>query len=314
MRKIKYFICFMLVLSLIFAGCAKKGLVDATEITNSASEINDLSLRATMLYYLDDNDYIIPVESRIPWVEGIGKSALSFLVAGGDDEIKLNALGLYPPVPEGVTFDLDIDDGVATVNIMLNGHKIDKKKMKLMIKCISNTLICFESVDKVVIQIDGKQVSATTGIDSEYVKTMANVEPQGSEENMIPEQYANLYFISSSGEFLVPVKRLIGEISPEIIIEELLLPNTDTTLSSSLPPTVEVLSVVVDGYVATVDLSSEFEQLADDPKQERLAMTAIRKTLTEIDGIDAVLISVEGEVYESVVTTMAEGSFYNILD
>lgn len=113
---------------------------------------------------------------------------------------------------------------------------------------------------------------------------------------------------------MVPVERLIGEISPEIIIEELLLPNTDTTLSSSLPPTVEVLSVVLDGYVVTVDLSSEFEQLADDPKQERLTMTAIRNTLTDIDGIDAVLISVEGEVYESVITTMAKGSFYNILD
>ncbi len=66
--------------------------------------------------------------------------------------------------------------------------------------------------------------------------------------------------------------------------------------------------------MVTVNFSKEFNQLADDPEQQMLTLTALNNSLCAIEGIANVQILVEGKEYEGAVATMAQDRFYNILD
>ena len=250
----------LLLLSCFMVSCRKAELTEAVDLTNSALE-SQYNMRETMLYYLDENDYILPVQTDIPWEDGIGKAALKLLVGGSEMDIKLSSMGLFPPVPEGVTFDLDIQDHIATVDIQTNGNEMPTgMRQKKMIACICNTLLCFESVNSVQILIDGVEYDAAANQESlEYTETVTNIEPIGSDENNTVE-YANLYFISATGDFLVPVKRMVGVLTPVNVVNQLMTPSAGTTLSSPLPPTVDVLSITVDGTTVIVDLSKNLNK------------------------------------------------------
>jgi len=297
---------------MIFAGCGKNDLQEAMEISEQVSQYN---MRPTMLYYMDENDYILPVQAEIPWEDGIGKAALNMLVAGSEKDIKLSSLGLFPPVPAGITFDLDIQDHIATVDIQTNGNELPSGvKQKKMIACICNTLLCFESVSSVRVRINGVDYDPTVSQESaEYTETVTNIEPIGSDESELVE-YANLYFISATGDFLVPVRRMVGVLTPVNVVNQLLSPNAGTTLSSPLPPTVDVLSVTVDGTTVIIDLSKEFEQITEDAAHEKLVLAAFNNSLCNLDTVEQVKFLIDGKEYNPVVATMAESSFYNILD
>ena len=302
----------LLVLAFIMTGCRKNVLQEAVEISEPVSQYN---MRQTMLYFLDENDYILPVQAELPWEDGIGKAALNMLIDNDEKDVKLSSMGLFPPVPSGVTFDLDIQDHIATVDIQTNGSELPKGiKQKKMLACICNTLLCFESVNSVRVRIDGVDYDTVTNQESgEYTETVTNIEPIGSDESETVE-YANLYFISATGDFLVPVKRMVGVLTPVNIVNQLLTPSIGTTLSSPLPPTVDVLSVTVDGSTVVIDLSKEFEQVAEDATQEKLVLAAFNNSLCSLATVEQVKLLINGKEYNPVVETMAGNSFYNILD
>jgi hypothetical protein len=80
---------------------------------------------SVVLYYQDESGYVVPVMRQIPFTAGIAKAALAKLVASDEDQQALAARGVSAPLPEGSTFDLDIADGIATVDVQLNGAKLE---------------------------------------------------------------------------------------------------------------------------------------------------------------------------------------------
>ncbi len=305
----------ILALSMLFTGCGKKA---GEETVNVPVILEDETMRDTILYYSDDNGYSVPVMRKIPWEEGIGKAALKNLVAGTDEDIKLNTMGIKPPVPKDVTFDLDIKDGVAKVDIQLNGAQLKSKRAeRAMLACVVNTLMEFPTVEEVKVTIDGKEIEVMSNgmeIAPVYLELFSNVEPIGAPSDE-PERFARLYFISASNELLVPTARLIGEeVTAAQVMEALQAPESDVTLQSPIPPLVEVLGVEVMEGKAIVNLSAEFLSISDIPNSERLSVEAITKSLTALDGVESVEIRVEGKLYEPSLQIMAEDSFYNVYE
>jgi len=318
-RSIAVILGIILVIGLL-AGCSKKAPGDiGNEVQQDVTAISDnTDLRPTLLYYADHNGYSVPVLRNIPWEEGIGKAALLKLKAGGEDDLKLAALGLVPPVPQDVSFDLDIEGGLATVDILLNGAELEGEyQEEIMLACIVNTLMEFPTVDRVQVYIDGLKVDAMEGgarVLEVYSKLVDNTEPEGIEESN-PERFARLFFISASGAFLVPVRRLLGdELSAAGLVEELRTPSSSTDLVSVIPPNVDVLNVDVRDGIATVNMSSELTELGTMPERERMLVTALTNTLLGLDSVDEVAIMVEGREYEPSVQASTSQSFYNILD
>jgi spore germination protein GerM len=82
-----------------------------------------------------------------------------------------------------------------------------------------------------------------------------------------------------------------------------------------LPEVVEILDIKMVENQAMVNLSSDFNSLADISDAERLAITAIHNSLTSLEGIDSIQILVEGKLYEGAVEVLGESrGFYNILN
>ena len=305
----------ILALSMLFTGCGKKA---DNEAVNVPVVLEDETMRDTILYYADDNGYSVPVMRSIPWEEGIGKAALRHLVAGTEADIKLNAMGIKPPIPEGVTFDLDIQSGVAKVDIKLNGAELKSKRAeRAMLASVVNTLMEFPTVEEVKVTIDGKDIEVMSNgleIAPVYLELFSNVEPMGAPSDE-PERFARLYFISASNSLLVPTTRLLGDdVTVGQVMEALQAPEEGVTLQSPIPPMVEVLGVEVMEGKAIVNLSSEFLSVGDVPNSERLSVAAITKTLTALEGVESVEIHVEGKLYEPSLQIMAEDSFYNVYE
>lgn len=313
------FAAIIVVITLILSlavGCGKK---EDTEVANDPQmQMPELNMRDTIIYYSDANGYVIPVMKRIEWVEGIGKAALNELVAGAEEDIKLASYGLSAPVPFGTEFDLDIADGLATIDILLSAELENLDAERSMISCIVNTLMEFPTVDRVEVLINSNRVFLLENgaeIKEVYETKLYNLEPQGVDDQF-DESFAKLYFISSSGKFLVPTSRMMGEgYTPMQMLEALQEPVLDSGLQSVLPELVEILDIKMVENQAMVNLSNDFNSLADIPDAERLAITAIHNVLTSLEGIESIQILVEGKLYEGAVEVLGGSrGFYNILD
>jgi spore germination protein GerM len=131
----------------------------------------------------------------------------------------------------------------------------------------------------------------------------------------VPEAAAAVYFLleevdpENTGPFLVPVYReVMGD--PALGVAELLVagPTADEAngtpaMTSAIPEGTTVLGVTVDGGVATVDLSGEFDDGGGSAGMfARLAQVVY--TMTRLDDVDSVSFSIEGE---PVTTFSSEG-------
>lgn len=84
----------------------------------------------------------------------------------------------------------------------------------------------------------------------------------------------------------------------EAAMKELALGPRDPALLPGLPPGTRILAASVDGKVATVDLSGEFESAypAGGAAAELAIVGAVARTAVSVPGVDAVRLTVEGRV------------------
>jgi germination protein M len=187
-------------------GCGEKtGEPANAEPQDVAAGTGQTSLRDTLLYYRDGSGYVVPVMRQIPWEEGIGKAALRFLIAGSDEDVALAAQGIYAPLPAGTKVDLDINDGLATVDLTFQTNCATAADESAMVAAVVNTLLEFQTVDRVKLLSGGRKVEKLplgTSVSEYYTEQIQNVEPAGAPNT--GEGKIQLYFTNETGSFLVP--------------------------------------------------------------------------------------------------------------
>lgn len=292
MKKVVFLVlCVLLMLS----ACANDS------IKSSAPAESDIQYRPTVVYYADSNGLLVPVVRKIPWEEGIGKAALNLLTKTDTNVSAAASLGLSPTLPKDATFTLRIaDDGTATVSVFGMGEVQSAAEEKNAVISIVNTLTEFTTIDQVIILPDGekkKKLPLGTALD-EPISTVAlnpesvTVTEGGSGESM------TLYFPNYESTLNVPVTRLIeGEATLEKAVDEFVKgPGQIDALRSCFPTDTELLSVVVEGGVAIIDLSATAEGLREHPLLERRAMECAALVCREF-GVPAVSFRIEGKDY-----------------
>jgi germination protein M len=307
-------------LVLCFTGCAKdKEEAPSEEIPamNAARE----NMRQTVLYLEDDNGYIVPVMKEIEWVEGIGKAAVSQLIANPDTDAQFEYLGLNPILAEGTEISLDIDDAVAEIEFS-KGAIAAKDAVGEMNKVVAvvNTLCEFPTIDSVIIRQAGcdDALPCGTEITSAFPPFDLNVATTTlSSEDLKNASKIMLYFGSGSGEAIVPVTTYVGgEADAFAAMSELVKGPADAKLKSLFPEGTELLGVEGDGAgVATVNFSGELSAVSDTPGAQEKLIKCITLTLKQFDNIDEVVILVEGKEFASTSeATMAYADFVNTMD
>ena len=285
----------------------------AQEETQSMSEVNTAqpeNSRATVLYYKDNENFLVPVMRYIPKGDmGIAKTALSALIYSPDKAQDLNAAGLTPTLPMGTKINGAVikESGLAIIDFSKEFLNFSSAKAEeLGLKAIVYTLTEFPNINSLEIRVDGKKIEEMpmgTKIESSLKRTEINlvaVENPGKK----PSKVVVYYHKKGSGaySYFVPVTKIVSgfENSAEAAMSALLEGPTDgSSLVSSFPEGTQLLGVQVKDSIAYVNFSEQVLAKQGDKAAENAMMKAVTLTLKEFPEISKAKIFVNGKIVEN---------------
>ena len=258
-------------------------------------------MQPVTIYYQDGEGYLVPVTTQVEKTDGIAKAALSLLVESPANDAAAARMGLKTCVPEGTSFDLDISDGRARVDLGKDALTCATAEQEsLMVGSVAQTLAEFPTVKEVSFLFDGQTRSRLThGTDVSGVFTAKDINMEtvstfdGSDSNA---SLVKLFFPSQTGRMLVPVTRVVySNADPVTAMVELCRgPKPDSGLEHSVPEGCGIRSVTMKNGVVSIDLTGEFNQAAENKTQ---MLRAIQFTASQFPGVKEVKLSVEGVPY-----------------
>lgn len=309
---------------LIITGCGslkKKNKLDqemdvigADSSDLSGEEEPDSENRETLLYYQDDNGYLVPVIRKIPWEEGIAKAALIKMMDTKDQQMDFMAMGLKPVLPASTVINgLSIKDGLAKLDLNREVMNMpDAVKENNMVQGIVMTLCEFPAIDSVQFLFDGDVVDTLQhGTDVSKPLKMQDLNLELGTSSKIDGEKVTVFYHSktdSQYNYLVPVTRIstLNSATLENAIEELLKgPKPDSGLEFDIPLGTRLLGIQMEGSTANINLSNEFENLGDYSDNEEIVLRSIYMTAKQFPDVEQVNILVDGNEYKSEDLTIS---------
>ncbi|MDD6142386.1 MAG: GerMN domain-containing protein [bacterium] len=289
-------------------------LVDQTVIpieqTMADAQVETVS---TVVFYEDGEGYLVPVTRQVPKTDGIAKATLSLMVKDGANDMQAARLGLRTVIPENTSFEIDIRDGRANVNVSKEAlNCMSAAQEVLMVDAIVNAMTCFSTVDEVTLEFDGQKRSKLTygtdvsGVFSGGALNLESVETFGRSAGQV-----QLYFPSPSGRLLVPVTRTVfsnADVSTAVL-ELAKGPRDDSGLERALPEGCGIKGVTMKDGVVTLNFSKEFKETMENSDGGEQAIRALLFTCSQFPGVKKVEVLVEGEKLEKQPD--AEATFIN---
>lgn len=323
-KKFIVYISLLIATILIITGCGsirKKNELDkemdiiGTDSSNLAKEKEtDSETRETLLYYQDDNGYLVPVIRKIPWEEGIAKAALAKMMDTKEQQMDFMAMGLKPILPATTVINgLAVKDGLAKLD--LNKEVMDRAdavEEYNMVQGIVMTLCEFPAIDSVQFLFDGETVDKLqhgTDVSKPLKAQYLNLELGNS--NRIDGEKVTVFYhnkTDSQYKYLVPITRIstLNSLTLENAIEELLKgPNPDSGLEFDIPLGTRLLGIQMEGSTANINLSNEFESLGDYSDNEDIVLRSIYMTAKQFPNVEDVNILVDGKEYKSEGLTIS---------
>ena len=282
------------------------------EATNGAQTVD------TVVYYQDNNGYLVPVMKEIPLQDGIARATLAMMVSSPHNDMEAARLGLRTVMPEGTDIDLDISGGTARVNLTGPISKLpDAEAESNMVGAVVQTLTEFDTVETVRFLINGREVETLehgTPVSGPFKRGALNLESVASTFPVDDAQSVTLYFAGETGSLIVPVTRMVyGEADLNTAVLELLKgPLSSSPLENTMPAGCGLIDVTrdKDGKV-TINLTSEFLDLLNSTDGGRQALKALALTCAQFPGVSGVEVLVNGKPFDEGAATMGIPSFVN---
>lgn len=273
----------------------------------AAVSVSAQDMQQTVVYYEDGDGYLVPVQRDVLRQDGIAKATLELMVQSARNDMDAARLGLSPVVPEGTTFDLDIADGHARVDLGREALSTSSKQQEENMRtAIVWALTEFDTVKDVNFLVDGRKrdtLTHGTNISGSYTRVGLNQEEPAA-PTFAGASEVQMYFPAQDGRLLVPVSRTVysDDDVATAVFEFLRGPKADSGLETPLDEDVQLLGVSVSGGVVTINFSKEFTRIAERSDGGVQAMRALMMTCTRYPGIRKVKILVDGEPYQMPVS------------
>ncbi len=294
MSFVKRGICFILVsiMAVCFISCKTVDSEKADDEGCNEDSNYDSAYRRTVLYYATEDGMMVPVMKKIPWEEGIGKAALSYLQASYDNDISASKMGVFTVIPEGTNIELKIEGSNAEVTLK-NLPKQSEAEQKIMITAIVNTLTEFASVETVSIVADGKKILDETS------KLVLNVEESDVAVSSGNAKRMTLYFPNEQASLNVPVTRYVeGSTDFESAVKELIKGPKHKNLLNCFPDGTVLNSASINENRAVVDVSSDFLAVSDVDGLINACYDCLYLTASEYAVVYDVEIRVDSKPYD----------------
>lgn len=307
----------IIVLSTSIYGCkaidVMKGLVaeedTEPEIIRSDDEqletSTDINMRDTVIYFQNENGYLIPVKRQIPWEEGIAKAALRNMIDSTVLREDLGTIGLLPLIPAGTEIrGMAINEtGLCKVDFsrdILNYSS--KKEEENLIRGIVYTLTEFPTINEVQFMFDG-EILDTLQYGTDVSKPLKR-----EDINLLDTAEGNskvvVYYKGTSNgeyEYYVPVTVPTSAPSPNVFtaLEELFNgPPEYMGFYTDIPEGVELQGVEVNNGIAYIDLLLNFEESIADQRTFDMMTKNIGLTLSQFEEIQDIEILIDGKTIE----------------
>ena len=271
--------------------------------------VEEVKMTNITAYYEDENGFVVPVNTKIPWEEGIAKATLRSMVAGNETEKRIAQSGLRGLLPEGTEIrGMSIKDGLCRVDFsknILNTSSYEGEEN--MISAITYTLTEFPAIDKVELLVDGQALSSLTNgyaINTGFERE--NINLYGSADGVNYTVYYKAPDTEVMGHY-VPVTFSAAKVGSPVaaVLEKLFAgPPENTSLSNNIPVGINLRDVKVAGDSAVVNLGVEAVNLSEEDYKD---MNSIVVLCLEQYGISDVEFSIEGLSFEAAGLSFENG-------
>ncbi len=311
-------VLFIFILSISMIGCKRSGLKrlfskeEPMEIIRSDEEKIDITeegdeLRKTVLYFQNNKGLLVPMMRKIPWEEGIAKSAINNMIDNPALRENLSSTGLSPTIPAGTEIKgITIDEDTGLCKIDFTGEVLNyetEKEEENLIKGVVYTLTEFPAINEVQIMVDGEVVSALKhGVEIGEPLRRENINLIGNVDNA--RSKIVVYFKgmeSDEFEYFVPITIPTLAPMPNVVtaLEELFDgPPEDVGLYTAIPDEVNLEGVEVKEGTAYVDLYTG----SIDVLKEKYVLDGMIKnigiTLSQFEEIERVELLIDGQDLE----------------
>ncbi len=263
---------------------------------------DNTTMRESIAYFEDNNGFIVPIKTKIPWEEGIAKAVLRNLVKGSNLDMQLKDVGVHGVIPEGTEIlGMSISEGTCKVEFsqnILNTESYEQEKN--MISAIAYTLTEFSTIDNVEVMVEGQNLSSlSNGYSIDTAFERENINLFGREDGAnFTVYYKNTDLESAS--FYVPITFTADSVDNPVnlVIQRLFNgPPADLPMSNEIPYGInyEGLKVEDSGKVY-IDLNMGALNLTQDEYNNMSQMVVL--CLDQFDNIAEYEFLIEGMTFE----------------
>ena len=295
-------------------------LIDEAAVAEATATQKPAQKASTIVYYQDNDGYLVPVMCTVPMEDGIAKATLNMMVKNTGNDMQAARLGLRTVLLENTTIELDIANGLARIDLSKEALDLaDAAAEQNMVSAIVSALTEFDTVQEVEFLIGGQRLEKLphgTSIAGRFKRGDINLESADETMSVADGKRVTLYFPSEVGTVVVPVTRLVYS-KPDIntaVVELAKGPSELGSLEEVLPAGCGLIDVTVENGVAKLNFTKEFADLALNSDGGRMAMKALVLTCTQFDGVESVEIYVEGERFDPGEGTLNVPTFANVAD
>ncbi|MDD4781099.1 MAG: GerMN domain-containing protein [Tissierellia bacterium] len=272
--------------------------VDTITVNTSEGEAKTKDILA---YYEDENGYLVPVNTKIPWEEGIAKATIRTLVQGNEIEQRIAQSGLHGVLPKNTEVrGMSIKDGVCRIDFsqhILNTQSYEQEQN--MMTALTYTLTEFPTIDKVEILVEGQELATLSkgyAIDTAFERKNINLLGEQNGANY------TVYYKAPDTEvagYYVPVTFSAEKVENPVsaVLSKLFSgPPSDLPLSSTIPYDVNLQGVTVDGDTAVVNLGVGAVNLNQEQYDDLSKIVVL--CLEQFEDIADVEFKIEGLTFE----------------
>ena len=275
--------------------------LESTNKKNGTDISENVLMTPVTLYYQDADGYLIPMTRWIDKQPGIAGAAVSGLTDSATTREELQYYGVYPVLPVNTeVLGINIKDGIAVVdfsNKLLEYENEDIERS--IVASLVYTLTEFPTISSVKLQLNGKALNTMKyGTDVSGLLSRSNI-PINSKLAKGAKKAEIFYFKRSNEGFtyLLPVSVKIKEneeVTPALLIRQLLIEKADAKLISEIPAGAELLSCTNKSGVLLMDFDEKFLDYGGNAREEGLLKQLVY-TVRQSTGISKVKITINGE-------------------
>ena len=291
MKKIKFItVGLLIVCSLLFiSGCSNSQTsneyIDLSQIVSAGGGEENKTVDVTV-YYQDSNGYIVPVQTSIPWTEGIAKAVIRKMMNTSELQKELVIMGLESLMPpEAAINGMDISDGLAKIDFKTDKLTFDSAKSEQnFVQGVVLALTSLPTVNRVQFMFNGHIITSLpngTKVESPISALDLNTVSQSTKGEAIC-----VYYHATSPtnfEYYVPVTVYV-ENADCFSALEYLIGNTCSSLNSGIPEGTELVGIQTIGDTLCIFLNDSFNKLKDcSAAEEAAAIKSIALTCAAFD-------------------------------